>query len=828
MQDYQAFLESKIDVAQTSGFDADPADLHPSALPHQRDAILWALRKGKALVAMSFGLGKTHIQVELARLIQQRQGGKFLVIAPLGVRHQFTHEDGPRLGVRFAYVRTDAEVEAADTPYLITNYERVRDGDIDPRTHDLCGVSLDEGSVLRSLGSKTSQTFQEVLGDIPYRYVCTATPAPNRFRELIYYAQFLGIMDAGQCLTRWFKRDSSQAGNLTIHPHHEKEFWLWTASWGLFLNRPGDLGYDDSGYDLPPLSVHWRRIGVDHSRAFDQTDNRGQRKLLLDTAGNVQTAATEKRATLADRIAEMLDLIRPMLRPEGGLREQLVIWVHLNDEQKAVEQELKRLGVSYSSIYGSLSPDEAEERLYTWRRRETDVLLSKPVMLGAGLNLQQCHTAIYLGIDYKFEDFIQSIHRLHRFQQPSPVAIHIIHAESEDHVADTLRQKWQRHDELTETMRGIIRKYGLSQEAMVSDLKRRIGVRREEVSGSRFRAIHNDTTLEIPSIESDSVGLIHTSIPFGNHYEYSVQVEDYGHNESDGAFWEQMDYLIPELLRVLKPGRVAAIHVKDRILYGHQTESQFMEVSPFSDECVAAFRKHGFLYEGRRTIVTDVVRENASTYRLGYTEMTNDASKMGSGLPEYLLLFRKRPTDSSTARADEPVTKAKADYTVARWQVDAHSFWRSNGHGPTPAEIAEIDHYDHEAHVARLEALLEQGALPASFLVEPPQSHSDAVWDDVVFMRTLNSAQSQKRRENHICPLPLDIVERTVRLYSNPGDVVLDPFGGLFTVPYVAVLQGRYGVGVELNYDYWHWGVRYCQEAEIKASAPTLFDLEAA
>jgi hypothetical protein len=250
-----------------------------------------------------------------------------------------------------------------------------------------------------------------------------------------------------------------------------------------------------------------------------------------------------------------------------------------------------------------------------------------------------------------------------------------------------------------------------------------------------------------------------------------------------------------------------------------------MEVSPFSDECVAAFRKHGFLYEGRRTIVTDVVRENASTYRLGYTEMTNDASKMGSGLPEYLLLFRKRPSDNATARADEPVTKSKADYTVARWQLDAHSFWRSNGHGPTPAEVEAHDSYDHEAHVARLEGMLEQGALPASFLAEPPRSNSDAVWDDVTFMRTLNSAQSQKRRENHICPLPLDIVERTIRLYSNKGDVVLDPFAGLFTVPYTAILQSRHGIGVELNYDYFSYGVRYCQEAEIKAASPTLFEM---
>jgi DNA modification methylase len=820
--EYQKFIEGKIAVGAQAGFEVELDDVDGSLFPHQQDAVVWALRKGRALIAMSFGLGKTAQQVEIARHVHQRTGKLFLVIAPLGVRHQFVQEDGARMGVRFQYVRTDAEVRAADTPFLITNYERVRDGQIDPLEHDFGGVSLDEGSILRGLGTKTSERFKQVLTHIPYRFVCTATPAPNQFRELIYYAQFLGVMDAGQALTRWFKRDPSKAGNLMLHPQHEADFWLWVASWGLFLNRPSDLGHSDLGYDLPDLQVHWHRIAGDHTRAFDQSDNRGQRKLLVDVSASAIEAAREKRATLGDRKAKMLELVSGLL-VDGRLSKQIVIWVHLNDEQTEVERELKHLGISVSSIYGSLSPDEAEERLYAWKRRETDVLLSKPVMLGAGLNLQQAHTAVYLGIDYKFEDFIQSVHRLHRFQQAHPVHIHIIHTDTEDHVVEVLQQKWQRHDDLTETMRGIVRKYGFSQEAMMGDLGRKIGVQREEVAGELFRAILNDTAQEIPSLESDSVGLIHTSIPFGNHYEYSVQYEDFGHNKSDGHFWQQMDFLIPELLRVLKPGRIAAIHVKDRILYGHQTPSGVMEVSPFSDECVAAFRKHGWLYEGRRTIATDVVRENNSTYRLSYTEMTKDASKMGSGLPEYLLLFRKPPTDIANSRADEPVTKSKDDYSIGRWQLAAHAIWGSNGNALV-AQVAAPP-YDFEEHVARLDALEEKGALPKYFLLEPPAVEHPAVWDDVIYMRTLNTNQSQKRRENHICPLPLDIVERTIDLYSNPGDVVLEPFMGIGTVPYVAIQRGRRAVGVELNYEYWQWACQYLRDAEIKASAPTLFDL---
>jgi hypothetical protein len=346
-------------------------------------------------------------------------------------------------------------------------------------------------------------------------------------------------------------------------------------------------------------------------------------------------------------------------------------------------------------------------------------------------------------------------------------------------------------------------------------------VERLEARGAHFRAVRNDCVPETQALPDNSVGLVLTSIPFGNHYEYTECAEDFGHNTTDADFWEQMDFLLPNLLRVLSPGRLAAIHVKDRILYGHQTAHGYQEVGPFSDECVAAFRRHGFLYMGRRTIVTDVVRENKSTYRLGYTEMCRDASKMGSGLPEYLLLFRKAPTRGDTMRADEPVTKRKADTSCARWQLDAHSYWRSNGNGPLDPEQL----YDYHAHVGRLKALEEKGHLPGSFMHEPPASIHPWVWDDIVYIKTLNTAQSRRRQENHICPLPLDIVERAITLYSNPGDVVYDPFGGLFTVPYTSIKLGRYGIGCELSEEYWKAGLGYCRAAEEKLATPTLFDL---
>ncbi len=816
--DYQEFLESKIVDVDRAGFTVQPEELPHDLFTHQRDAIVWAAGLGRALIAMSFGLGKTRIQCELARLIHERTGQPFLVVCPLGVKHQFAEEDGPALGMTWQYVRTDAEVRAATTPYLLTNYERVRDGDIRETIPTFAGVSLDEGSVLRSLGSKTSDVFKQVFAPVPYRFVATATPAPNEYREIIYYAQWLGIMDAGQALTRWFKRDSSKAGNLTLHPQHEKDFWLWVSSWALFLHTPSDLGYSDDGYDLPELRVHWHRLGVDHTRAWQQTDNRGQHRLLLDAAGGVREAVAEKRATLPDRIAKLQEILAEY--PD----RHWLIWHHLEAEREAIERAVP----GAVTVYGSQDLETRESRILDFVRGKIRILATKPEIAGSGCNFQRhCYSNVFLGVDYRFQDFIQAIHRTHRFQQSKPVDVHILYSESEEPVMQALQRKWQQHDELVVKMRGIIRRYGLSHEAMKRDLKRTIGVQRTEVKGERFIAVNNDCVEEMSHIPDNSIDAIVTSIPFSTHYEYVASVNDFGHNDGDDGFFAQMDFLIPELLRVLVPGRVAAIHVKDLIYYGHKTASGFMEVNPFSAKTLFAFMKHGFLYEGEIIITTDVVRENNTTYRLGWSEMCKDGSKMGVGLPEKVLLFRKAPTSRENAYADKPVVHDKATYTRARWQIDAHSYWRSSGDRPLTLD----ETYDYEAHVKRLESLEAANNLPATFFVEPPASNSPMVWDDVNPMHCLNMDQSQRRKMNHVCPLPFDIVRRLIeRFTSDPNvtgerEIVLDPFAGLFTVPMMAVKMGRRGYGVELGRDYFEAGVGYCQAAEQEALSPTLFDL---
>ena len=777
----------------------------------------------------SFGLGKTVQEIEFCHQAVKRFGGKALIVCPLGVKQEFTRDAVELLGYDApVYVRRMDEARESGADILITNYERVRDGDIQPSC--FTAASLDEASVLRSFGSKTYQTFLDKFKGVPYKLVATATPSPNRYKELIHYAGYLEVMDTGQALTRFFQRDSSKAGNLTLYPSMEDEFWLWVSSWALFLTKPSDISpdYSDEGYVLPPLDIRWHELPVRYGEAEDRD---GQVSLFNEAAAGLKEAAQVKRESIDARVEKMKEIV------EGDPQAHFILWHDLEAERHAIKKALPEA----ADIYGSQDYDIREKRVIDFSEGRTRLFATKKELSGSGCNFQRhCHREIFLGIDYEFNDFIQAVHRCYRFLQKEPVIIDIIYMENEREIKEALEQKWGRHERMVDRMVEIVKKYGLSGAGKENTLKRKMGVETVRVEGKRYTAVHDDCVEETRRMESNSVGLIHTSIPFGNHYEYSSNYNDFGHNQNTERFFEQMDFLTPELLRVLGPGRVAAIHVKDRVLFGNATGTGMPTVEPFHAQCISHYMKHGFQYMGMITVVTDVVRENNQTYRLGWTEQCKDGSKMGAGCPEYILLFRKLPTDRSNAYADEPVKKSKEEYTRAQWQIDAHGYWRSSGDRLIRKEELERisvdnlqavyraysrDHvYSYEEHVALAKKLDADGKLPATFMVVAPGSWSWEVWDDINRMRTLNTTQSRRRAQLHVCPLQLDIVERVINRYSNEGDLVYDPFGGLMTVPMTAVRMKRRGYGCELNPDYFRDGVGYLQAAEEEIEAPTLFD----
>ena len=829
MNSYNDFLKSKVIVAPESGFDAEPSEVNSALKPHQRDAVLWACKGGRRALFESFGLGKTAQELEWCRLVVQHTGGRALIVLPLGVRQEFTRDAVELLGIEAPqYVRTMEEAAAATTDILLTNYERVRDGDIDPTAFTAC--ALDEASVLRSFGSKTYQTFLDKFRCVRFKLVATATPSPNKYKELIHYAGFLEVMDTGQALTRFFKRDSTKANNLTLYPHKEEEFWLWVSSWALMLTSPADLGYDATGYDLPPLEIRTHILPPTMGSALDRD---GQVRMEINQAASLKDAAHEKSGSIKARVSKAKEIV------DSDPSDHFILWHDLEEERREILRQIP----GTVDIYGSMDYDERERRVIDFSEGRTRLFATKKSLSGQGCNFQRhCHRSIFIGIDYEFNDFIQAIHRIYRFLQSEKVIIDIIYTEAEDGIYRALMKKWEQHKTMQQKLQEIVKKYGLSERLAAIRMARSIGVDRVEFKGKAWTAVNNDCCEETAKMPDDSIDLIVTSIPFSNHYEYTASYNDFGHNESTDRFFDQMDFLSPQLLRILKPGRVFACHVKDRVLFGNATGYGMPTMEPFHAQCIQHYMKHGFAYFGMITVVTDVVRENNQTYRLGWTEQCKDGTKMGVGCPEYILLFRKLPTDRSKAYADEPVTKSKEDYTRAQWQIDAHGFWRSSGDRLISkdelmrADVSKLQAlyrkysretvYNYAEHVELAKKLDEDGHLPATFMVVAPGSWTDQVWDDVNRMRTLNTNQSQKNRVMHVCPLQLDIVDRLINRYSNPGDLVLDPFGGLGTVALEAIKAKRRGYTIELNNDYFRDAVGYLRDYEdTSCQTMSLFDL---
>lgn len=825
---YEEFLETKVVTAPKTGLTVDTSEIHPALKPHQRDAVLWAVAGGRRALFEAFGLGKTIQQLEWCRIITKHQKGQALIVCPLGVKQEFTHDAVNILGMEApVYVKTMNDVRTCTETVMITNYERIRDGNIDPAY--FAATSLDEASVLRSFGSKTYQTFLQKFKGIPFKLVATATPSPNRYKELIHYAGYLEIMDTGQALTRFFQRDSTKANNLTLYPHKEKEFWLWLSTWALFLQKPSDLRYSDEGYDLPPLQVNYHMLQPSDVAVTYEKD--GQGKMIADFAVGLSEAARVKRDSINIRVEKAKEIV------DASPDDHFILWHDLEAERHAIKKAFPEA----KEIYGSQDLDVRERNTIDFSEGRFRLLATKKELSGSGCNFQRyCHREIFIGIDYEFNDFIQAIHRCYRFLQTKPVVIDIIYMEQEQEVLKVLKEKWRQYDDMTEKMENIIKEYGLSQADAVEEMKRSIGVQRLEVKGENYTAVHNDCIEELKTMPDNSVDEIITSIPFGNHYEYCESYNDFGHNENTARFFQQMDYLSPNLLRVLKPGRVFCCHVKDRILFGNTTGTGMPTVEPFHALTILHYIKHGFQFFGMITVVTDVVRENNQTYRLGWTQQCIDGTKMGVGCEEYILLFRKLPTDTSNAFADVKVSKNKEEYTRGRWQIDAHGYWRSSGDClitkeqvmNTPVKQLQAVYrkysrthiYNYEEHVALANKLDAENKLPASFMVVAPGSWTDSVWDDINRMRTLNTQQRLKRKQMHLCPLQLDVVERLVDRFSSKGETILDPFGGLMTVPLVALQMERKGIGIELNPDYFRDGVGYLKTEEEKQTAPTLFD----
>lgn len=445
MNDYQAFLRSKINVASYAGFEVTAPNIHPLLFDWQSEIVRWSLRLGKAALFEECGTGKTLQQAEWSNHVQRHTGGRVLIAAPLAVAHQ-TIREGEKINLPIAYIRH--QEEAARPGVYITNFDMLKE--FDGSLWD--GIVLDESSILKAYTGATKRMILEMFERTPYKLACTATPAPNDHLELGNHAQFLNIMQSNEMIQRWFINDSMQAGNYRLKKHAEQDYWRWVTSWAVCLSKPSDLGYPDScdrySFDMPALNIINETVAVDHHRAWEDG------RLIVDGTLSATNMWKEKRATLTDRCNRAREI------RERSPGDYWIIWCDTNDEADYLVELLPHA----VEVRGSESIKAKEEKLTAFSEGRERTIITKPDIAAFGLNWQHCHNQIFVGATYSFEKIYQALRRSLRFGQTKKVNAYMISAESEGDIARSYERKQAGHKEMQQAMNRAMRENGLGRE----------------------------------------------------------------------------------------------------------------------------------------------------------------------------------------------------------------------------------------------------------------------------------------------------------------------------------------------------------------------------
>lgn len=762
MTGYNEFLRSKRLTAAPAGFQPT-LPINTILRGDQQAIVAWALRRGRAAVFADTGLGKTFVQVEWARHVATHTGGRVLILAPLAVAHQ-TISEAAKLGIGVDYVQNQAQADASAQAGVITNYDRLDSFD----ASRFVGVVLDESSILKAFSGTTKKRLIRMFAQTPYRLACTATPSPNDVMELGNHSEFLGVMPSHEMLARWFVNDSMHHANYRLKGHARADFWRWVVSWAVCEGKPSDLGYSDEGFNLPPLELFEHLVEVDHTRAFAD----GQ--LFVNGTQSATSLWKEKRATAADRCAAAAAIV------QAEPSEAWAVWCDTNDEADILKQLLPEA----VEVRGSDSLAEKERKIGAFTDGTARIIISKAEICGWGLNWQHCARTCYVGLTYSFEKFYQTLRRFYRFGQQRAVQAHLVYAESEGNVMDTIKRKQAEHHELQIEMIQAQRQYGEIGRA-AADLAL-APVEADTAHGDNWTLHLGDCVQTATQLSSDSVDFTIFSPPFGNLYVYSDSEADMGNCADHSEFFEHFGYLIPELLRITRPGRLCVVHCKDLPTYKNRDGAAGLY--DFPGELRAAFSRHGWQFHSRVTIWKDPVIEASRTNNHGllFRNFSERAEVCRQGMADYLLVFRKH-------------TEGMPDKQVQQRRVPGDYIGTS---GPTSYK----DDRD--------------------YAIQVWQRYASPVWFDIDQTDVLNFVIARENKdEKHICPLQLGVIRRCVDLWTMPGDLVLDPFAGIGSTGVVALELGRRFVGIELKRAYWEWARRYLDDAAFQAEQPNFLHL---
>jgi len=661
VDDYTRFLESKSLTAPPTGL-ADVPDLNPMLFQFQRDIVGWALRRGRAAIFADCGLGKTPMQLEWAKHVP----GDVLILAPLAVGQQ-TVREGEKFGIDVNYCRAQSEAVPGIT---ITNYEMLDHFD----TSAYAGIVLDESSILKAYDGKTRTKIIESFAQTPFKLACTATPAPNDFMELGNHSEFLGTMTRAEMLSMFFVHDGGQTQKWRIKGHAQGEFWKWVCSWAVMMRKPSDLGYDDSGFTLPPIAMNQHTVA---------SDNPCEGFLFAMEAQTLQERLAARRESIDDRVKLAAEIVA---RDDGPW----LLWCNLNAESEALARAIP----GAVEVRGSQSIDVKEGNLNKFTSGEIRVMVTKPSIAGFGMNWQHCSNVAFVGLSDSYEQYYQAVRRCWRFGQKSTVKVHVITADKEGAVVSNIQRKEADADKMATEM--VNNMSDLNRENITGTTRTQSEYKRDVATGKGWTMHLGDCVEVAREIKDDSLHYSVFSPPFASLYTYSNSDRDMGNCKDSGEFMEQFQYLLHEMYRATMPGRLVSFHCMD--LPTSKTHHGYIGLQDFKGDLIRAFQAEGWIYHSTVCIWKDPVTAMQRTKALGllHKQLKKDSCMSRQGIPDYLVTMRK-PGDNP-----ERVEHTNEDFPVTLWQRHASPVWMDIDPGDTLQFRAAREHQD-ERHICPLQ-----------------------------------------------------------------------------------------------------------------------------
>jgi DNA modification methylase len=725
---YEKFLATKKKSFIESGFELDENQLNKNLFDFQKFAISTALKKGRFALFFDCGLGKTLMQLSWSEAVYNETKKKVLVLAPLAVVEQ-TKDEAVKFGIN-----TDC--------FDITNYDQLKNID-DVSIYS--GVVLDESSILKGRDGKLSSMIIDKFKGTPYKLACTATPSPNDHMELGQHSEFLGAMSYLEMLAMYFVHDGGETSKWRLRKHAKDPFWKYVCTWSMACDKPDTLGFCHNGYDLPEIEFIEHIIPVENNTET----------LFGDVAVSATDLHKDLKRSFDLRIQKTKDLV-------NSNNEQWIVWTLKNDEA----DELSKVLLDSVNVQGSDTPEYKAKNLNGFAKKQFKTLITKTSIASFGMNYQNCHNMVFTSYDFKFEAFYQAVRRCYRFGQKNKVKVHLLVPESQVNVRQTILEKQQRHFEMIQEMA----KY--SSEADYKSSKSKVNIMKKEIKTEDYHLLNGDCVQESKKIADNSADLVVFSPPFAELYVYSDKEEDMGNVSDYKQFEEHFKFLIPELKRILKSGRICAIHCMDLPI--QKGKEGYIGLRDFSGMLIDWFQSEGFIYHSRVTIWKNPVTEMQRTKALGLLHKTikKDSSMTRVGIPDYVLFFRNEG-DNETPITHQDTDQNKSDY------------------------------------------------LP----VDLWQKYASPVWYDIDYSRTLQYRSARDGNdEKHICPLQLDTIERIIHLYSNEGETVFSPFGGIGSEGFAAIKMNRKSISIELKESYFAINAKnHSDVVNEKKSTLTLF-----